>query len=458
MSDVAPELLESPPLSASELNAIVSQVALPVGGGPSASELDAIADQVMLPVGTDPSAGVERQTDSVDARWNSAGFAVNALPVEPNPQLRQPALKAGHPIPSAVRPGGRLVGALVVVAFAGFAGLFIWNSVFRFRALGVLSADTIEVSAESDGLVQEIAIAEGAHVARGDVLAVLENMTLRDELSRASDQLQTAQAEISAEASRLQWELQVAQDGRYRLKADLHLEQGNTRQQEAAAESLDLSFQRLRQLKAKGIVTPEEFDRSRLALRGQADKVADQKEAVQDLQRRSDAADLLVTKIGDRIAPKLAHANALQSEIERLRARLMQLSVSAPIDGTVVKRHRLPGERLRANEPLVTLLADTTREAVLYLPESQSGSICAGDDVVLSTESTAGVLQGTVMHIEDRLQPAPESIQTFYRRGERLLAVHVRPDARTSPWPNLPLNSVVKLPRWGGVTKKGTSP
>jgi hypothetical protein len=58
MSDGVPELLESPPLSASELNAIVGQVALPVGGGPSASELNAVAGQVMRPVGTDPSAGV----------------------------------------------------------------------------------------------------------------------------------------------------------------------------------------------------------------------------------------------------------------------------------------------------------------------------------------------------------------------------------------------------------------
>lgn len=390
--------------------------------------------------------------------WQAAGFSVDPPTVDAPNLLKRPVVKAGHPDPSAVRPKKRLLPALVVVLFTFSAGIAIWNSFFRYRASGIVTATTIELSLDDEGLMQETVVSEGMQASKGELLCVLENQTLREKFARIADDLAIAKGELAAEESRARWEMQVAQDGQYRLTAECHLEQGRLQEQEALLERQKTTFERIARLYQRQAATLEQFDKARLDLQGQTSLVAELKHVVENLRSRVESAETLVGKLNDRLAPKVAQVAALQSETERLRKRLDQLHVVAPADATVVKWHRRPGERSNSREPLVTLLLDSTREVVLYVSEADCKAICRGNRVFLGTESGSGELSGMVARVEDSLQPAPENIQTQYRRGERLLAVHVQPDAANEAWPNLPLHSVVKLARWGGVETTQVSP
>jgi multidrug resistance efflux pump len=394
--------------------------------------------------------------DAESANWQHAGFAVEPPAAGPVESPVGQATKSWHASPSEVRPRRRLLRGLLVAVLAGYAGFFLWDSLFRTQAMGIVQADIVEIAAPAAGSIRQAVVAEGSRVQAGQVVASIDCHSLRDDLARATDELEIARAEVKAEASRVKWELEVTQDGRFHADAELHREEGNLSAQRALIERLSLTLARVQELKDRGSVTAEEFDRIRLELKGEVEKTARDQQAVGDMRRRSEMFAALVDQMGDRLKPKLARVTALESQVERLRERVAQLDVRAPLDGMVLKRHRTFGERVAVNDPLLTLAVDATREAVLFLPESRSGLLEPGDEVALC--GAGGVtLHGTVAFVGESLQPSPENIETFYRRGERLLAVHVRPSPGGSPWPELPLGSVLKLSRFGGITRRTAS-
>ena len=68
----------------------------------------------------------------------------------------------------------------------------------RYAAFGIVSANSVVVSAPLDGHVQFMHVREGDQVRQGQLLATLHNLEAEHRLERIADQLRPAQSNLSA--------------------------------------------------------------------------------------------------------------------------------------------------------------------------------------------------------------------------------------------------------------------
>jgi hypothetical protein len=200
----------------------------------------------------------------------------------------------------------------------------------------------------------------------------LENQTWRNELARLKDELHVVSAETTAEDAQLQWQQDVAQDGRPRALSDYHEALGRLQNEEAALESLQLTFDRIARLQGKQATSVDEYDRTRLALKGQAAKVEELRSAVKELEVRVERATALVGQRDAQLSPKRARAEFLRGEIARAERRIAELHIRAPVDGVVLKRFHNPGEWIGKAEALFSILKDGSQEVLVYVQQDNA--------------------------------------------------------------------------------------
>ncbi|MGQ0636951.1 MAG: HlyD family secretion protein [Planctomycetaceae bacterium] len=408
-------------------------------------ELPARFDPEALPAAPRADSALQPPT-GLD--WNNAGFALAPV-VEPTQLVgyqNQPQVVVATPKPLEVPRRRRWVVASLIVAVLATGLHWIWASTLQHVALGVVSGETITVCTEAEGLVEEVPVNDGDHVTRGQLLLSLENQTWRNELARLKDELQVVSAETAAEEAQLQWQQDVAQDGRPRALSDYHEALGRLQNEEAALESLQLTFDRLARLQDKRAASADEYDRTRLALKGQAAKVEELRNAVKELEVRVDRATALVGQSDARLSPKRARAEFLRGEIARSEKKITDLHIRAPVDGVVLKRFHSAGEWVGKAESLFSILKDGSQEVLVYVQQDDARGFERLGVISLYEESRGESLKGRIVRVDPQLHRAPQSISTFYRRGEPLVVVHVAADPTGPAWPILPMDGVVRLP------------
>ncbi|RZT93693.1 efflux RND transporter periplasmic adaptor subunit [Rivibacter subsaxonicus] len=106
---------------------------------------------------------------------------------------------------------------------------------------------------------------------------------------------------------------------------------------------------------------------------------------------------------------KLEAARALlksaQAQLDTTRIGLREAALVAPIDGIVGKRHAVPGEKLAAEQPLLTIVDLATLELAGTVSTHEVGLLKPGQAVVLQVEGMAEPVKGKI----DRIAPAAEA-------------------------------------------------
>ena len=135
-----------------------------------------------------------------------------------------------------------------------------------------------------------------------------------------------------------------------------------------------------------------------------------------------------------------------QSKIARLRERINQGKIKAPVGGRVSKRHRLTGESARVGEPVIDILEDNSIEAILYVPQRIVDEFEIGKDVSINLEPYHQPLRCVVDRFGDSFQMAPTSIKRFYYEGQPLLPVYLTPEQDASQVMAIRIGGTVKRP------------
>lgn len=112
-----------------------------------------------------------------------------------------------------------------------------------------------------------------------------------------------------------------------------------------------------------------------------------------------------------------AQFNAAQAQVETARIALREAALVAPIPGIVAKRHALPGEKVSAEQQLLTIVDLRTLEMAGTVGTHEVGQLHAGMPVTLQVEGVAEPLQARLA----RIAPAAEA-------GTRSIGVTVRLD------------------------------
>jgi HlyD family secretion protein len=278
-----------------------------------------------------------------------------------------------------MRPASRL-SVLASLALAACAG---GND--QLQVLGTLERDRLELVAESNERLVELAVQEGDRVEPGAVLARQAAGTMEPRLAQAQATL--------VEAERRLGELVEGPRAREIDEARAALAGADSRLGTERRE-----HERIRSLVERKLLSASDLDQARAR--------RDAAQAARDEAR----ARLRLLQEGTR--PE--QVGQAQAAVERARAALAELQVSAerysvraPRAGLIEALPYEVGERPPVGAPLVVMLADGAPYARVHVPEPLRVAYAAGTAVAVSVDGVTEPLTGTVRYVASQAAFTP---------------------------------------------------
>jgi len=237
-------------------------------------------------------------------------------------------------------------------------------------ATGSLAADeTVTVSSEVAGRVAEMRVDFGQGVRQGEVIAELDKREFTLQLERSRAALAQALARIGLEADQ---EEAPAETPAIRLA-------------KAQLEDARFKYENAARLVKTGDVPQERFV--------ELEKVYHARQAAYDAAR-------------DELRTALANIRALRAEVKLAEKRLNDATVRAPFDGSISARLVSPGQYLKDNAPIATLIKAHPLRLRVEIPETAAAEVRVGS----SLSFTAGTAPGKRFRAVVReLNPALEA-------------------------------------------------
>lgn len=234
-------------------------------------------------------------------------------------------------------------------------------------AVGTLERDRIELVAESQEPILEIAVREGDPVGTGDVLMRLDDERLAAQVRRVASARDRARARLA--------ELVRGPRSEQLREAEARLAGA-----ESALVTAEADLKRTQSLVEQGVAASERLDRDR-ARRDDALANRDAARALLDQLEEGTTSEEL-----QQARASLAEAEAALSD---LRVRLERLTVRAPRPGVIDALPYEVGERPPAGSVVVVMLADMAPYARVYVPEPLRVSVRPGQIVAVHVDGVA---------------------------------------------------------------------
>jgi HlyD family secretion protein len=243
--------------------------------------------------------------------------------------------------------------------------------------VGTVERHRYEVAATATELILEQPVREGDEVRAGQILARLDDRTLR--ASRAA-----AAAEVARAGRRVDELVRGPRTG----------EIDQARAQLAAAEAqrvqAEREYQRLADLAARQLVAQSQFDQQRAARDAAVAAATSARAALRLLEEGTRREQI------DQSRAALATARA---GLEQADVALARLTLTSPVDGRVEALPYRLGERPASGVPVVIVLAAGAPFARVYVPESRLATLQPGQAVSVRVDGVAQPLRGIVRYL-----------------------------------------------------------
>jgi HlyD family secretion protein len=261
--------------------------------------------------------------------------------------------------------------------------------------VGELASDRIELTAETNEPILRIAVAEGDDVAAGQVL-------VEQDAARATARLAEAEAALGQAQARLD-EL-VRGPRAEQITAARATVEGATQELEFRQSEL----QRVRDVHARGLASPDLLDRTQAAL--------DAAQANLKL-RLAQLEELLAGTTIEQLAQAEQAVRQAAANRDGARINLERLVIRSPVDGIAESRLFELGERPNPGQPLMVVLAGRQPYARVYVPERLRIHVAAGDAVDVHIDGLAEPVKGRVRWVASEAAFTPYFALTERDRG-----------------------------------------
>lgn len=230
--------------------------------------------------------------------------------------------------------------------------------------------ESVTVGAEVPGRVLAVNFDFGQNVRKGQVIAELDRQELQIALDRAKASLAQALARIGLDAR---------QEG---VTPD---STASTRQAQAQLEDAKFKYENAQRLVKSGDISRERFT---------------------ELEKTYTTRLAAYEAAGDDLRTQLASIQALRAEVRLAAKRLNDATVVAPFDGSIAQKHVSPGQYIKENTAIVTLVKTNPLRLRVEVPETASADLRVGSPLTF----TAGAAPGIEFHAVVReLNPALDS-------------------------------------------------
>lgn len=273
-----------------------------------------------------------------------------------------------------------------------FLALTACQSETEHSAMGTLERERFLLLSPATESLQTLFVKEGQRVDAGDVLLTLDDATSNTLLMQRTAEREQAQQSLNSLLAGTRPEQLKA------TQAAIHATQANY--QEAV-----LKHQRAAELYQKKALSKADLDAAKAYRDATAAKVEESQ--AHWLEQKNGA-------LPETIALAQAKVNAADAALNRQQIAHEQLTLRAPVSGTIDTLPWHVGERVTTGTQLLSLLANTAPYARVYLPATAHASVHVGDSVKVWVDGMDIPFDGRIRHI--RSQPA---YTPFYALNER---------------------------------------
>jgi HlyD family secretion protein len=299
------------------------------------------------------------------------------------------------------------------------------------------------LSTPQSGNVVAVYVNEGQHVRRGELLAKLDDSTLRAQLEQQQGIVQQQSAILSS--SNLQAPVTAAGASNTIVTAQQMLQtaRNNVQTAQAAYDSALSTYTADQQLIKQGYVAQTAFDQARAAYVQAQQQLGSAREAerqaVVGLRSAQSQGTNAVPIQTQTIAANRGQLAAARAQVKLLQTQIAQTNIIAPFDGVVTQRLLDPGAFASPNAPVVRVSQIDTVYVNVNVPDSDLSYVRPGSRVKFTTTSlgnrtySAGVMDvnatpttGTLSYRARLRVPNPDDAL----RGGMLVSVSVPKEFR----------------------------
>ncbi|SLJ83867.1 efflux RND transporter periplasmic adaptor subunit [Psychrobacter sp. DAB_AL43B] len=256
----------------------------------------------------------------------------------------------------------------------------------------VKALNTVDVGAQVSGEVTRLFVEVGDEVKKGDLIAQIDQVTQKNNLSNEQASLEQSEAALqSAQAESLS-----RQAGLKGAQADLNSRQSELRQAQS-------DFTRLQSLVAIDAISQQEYDT-------QGTRVETAKAAVANARAAIETAKAAIATTEANINSQQAALRKSQTNVSTAQEDLSYTTIRAPMSGTVVSVTTEQGTTVNANQtaPTIVTLADLSTVRInAQISEADVINVKAGLPVYFNIIGNPDQKYDATLKA---IEPAPEKI------------------------------------------------
>lgn len=256
----------------------------------------------------------------------------------------------------------------------------------------VKALNTVDVGAQVSGEVKRLYVEVGDEVKPGDLIAQIDQVTQKNNLSNEQASLEQSVAAIQS----AQAEVLSRKAGLKSAQADLYSRQSELKQAQA-------DFERLQSLVAIDAISQQEYDT-------QATRVETGKAAVANARAAIDTARAAIATTEANINSQQAALRKAQTNVSTAEEDLSYTTIRAPMAGTVVSITTEQGTTVNANQsaPTIVTLADLSTVRInAQISEADVINVQAGMPVYFNIIGNPDRKYDATLKA---IEPAPEQI------------------------------------------------
>jgi len=278
----------------------------------------------------------------------------------------------------------------------------------RVAALGRLEprSEVIDVSSPQGSRVLRLETRDGARVARGDVLAVLDgHPQQRAARDAAAARLAEARALHAAETEAGEAAIALAEIRAREVSLltplEIRAQDAEVRRLEAELGNARRTLTRLQRLRENSQATEQSVDDERMRVEGLRERIAAARHDLDRLRARYQIdsaraeAEIRSARAALERARAAARVESHRAELARAEADLENATVRAPIDGTVLKILTRPGERVTV-EPILKLGDTDQMYVVAEVDETDARFVAPGQHALIESPALPAPIHGAV--------------------------------------------------------------
>jgi HlyD family secretion protein len=272
---------------------------------------------------------------------------------------------------------------------------------------GYAEGDYVRVASPLAGTLSSIAVEQGAQVAAGAPLFVLEHASEQSARQEAQQRVLAAQAKlVNLKSGKRPDEIAAIAAQGAQARATLQL--------------AETSLARQQKLVGAGFISRAALDEARANRDRAAAQVAEA------------GAQINTARLSARSAEQSAAAadvHAAEAALAQADWKMAQKAVPAPVAGRVEERYYRPGEWVAAGSPVLSLLPPQNIKLIFFVPETVRATLRLQQALRVRCDGCARELQASVAYIATQAEYTPPVI---YSRDSRAKLVY-RVEARLSP-------------------------